>query len=217
MKTKISIVEDHAMFREGIKSILGQINDFEILGEYPNGKMFIDSLDVIEHNIVLIDIEMPLMGGIEAVKIASIKKPKIKFIALTMYNDPKYYFEMITAGAVGFVLKESSVDELEKAIREVTAGKNFFSPELLHKVILNMNSLERVISKEKTNILQISEREIEILHCICNGLSNSEISEKLFISTKTVESHKSKLMKKTGVKNNAGLIIYAVKNKLVEL
>jgi DNA-binding NarL/FixJ family response regulator len=124
---------------------------------------------------------------------------------------------MITAGAKGFVLKQASVEELQTAIREVYKGGNDFSKELLHSVIVDMHGLEKELAEEKKELLKISEREMEMLSYICQGLTNKELAEKLFVSIKTIESNKARLMQKTNTKNTAGLIVWAVKNKIIKL
>jgi DNA-binding NarL/FixJ family response regulator len=211
----IAIVEDHTLFREGVKTLLQKISDFKVIAEYANGKEFVDSLDNHEPDIVLMDIEMPVMNGLDATKLAFAKKPEIKIIVLSMYSDKQYYYEMILAGVAGFIIKDASVNQLEKAIREVNSGMSFFSPELIHKAMVLSNEVNN--KQKKINDLQLTSREIEVLDLICEGLSNNEISERLFLSPKTIESHKNKLMQKTECKNTSSLIIYAIKNQLVKL
>jgi DNA-binding NarL/FixJ family response regulator len=212
---QIAIVEDHTLFREGLKSLLANIPDFKIIAEFANGKDFCDNLPDLDVHVILMDIEMPIMGGIEAARFTNIYRPELQIIALSMYSDQRYYYEMIKAGISGFVLKEATTTELEKAIRDVNGGLGFFSPKLLQKAFINMPELED--KKRKIEKLQLTERELEILDLICKGLSNIEMSEKLFLSPKTIESHKSKLFHKTDTKNSAGLIIYAIKNELIEI
>ena len=213
----IVIVEDHAIFRSGLKKLLSEIKDFNITAEYINGKEFTDNISSIQADVVLTDIDMPVMDGITATKMALSSFPELKIIALSMHSDSKYYFEMITAGAKGFVLKQASVEDLETAIREVYKDKNFFSEELLHGVIMGMQNIEKVIIEEKKDHFKLSKRENEILGLICKGLPNKEIAEKLFVSVRTIESNKSRLMQKTYTKNTAGLIIWAIKNKIIEM
>lgn len=212
---KIIVVEDHTLFRKGIRSLLAGFNDFLIIAEYSNGKEYTENLFSTEGDIVLMDIEMPEMNGIEATKISKIKKPERHIIALSMYSDQKYYYEMIRAGISGFVLKEASPDELENAIRNVHKGLGFFSPQLLQQAVSGINELDR--KKNNIESLKLTSREIEILDLICQGLTCNEISEKLFLSPRTVESHKTKLLRKTNTKNTAGLIIYSIKNELVDI
>jgi DNA-binding NarL/FixJ family response regulator len=211
----ISIVEDHTLFREGIKTLLSKVADFKVIAEYSNGKEFVEDFEKTSPDIVLMDIEMPVMNGIEASKVALARNKDLKIIVLSMYSDKHYYYEMILAGISGFIIKDASVTQLEKAIREVHDGMSFFSPELIQKAFVV--SKEISTKQQKIQELQLTDRETEILNLICEGLSNNEISDKLFISPKTVESHKNKLMQKTESKNTASLIIYSIKNQLVEL
>lgn len=209
---KIAIVEDHPLFREGVKNLISKSKDIAVIGEFSNGKEFTDSLSQLDIDIVIMDINMPLMNGIEATRIANNIKPNIKIIVLSMYSDQNYYYEMIKAGIAGFVLKNASTTELEKAIRDVNDGLGFFSPKLLQEAVLKIND-----EKNKTSECGFSKREIDIIQLLCQGLTNSEISDKLCLSTKTIEFHKSKLLLKTETKNSTGLIIYAIKNKIVQL
>lgn len=211
------MIEDLPMVLEGIKLLINRVKDFQITGEFINGKEFIDNLDTIDADIILTDIDMPVMNGIETTQLALSYKPGLKIIALTMFSDRKFYYKMVTAGAKGFVLKQSTSNDLETAIREVYNGGNYFSPELLRTVIVEMQGIEEEIIKEKKGLLKLTDRESEILQYMCQGLSNKEIAEKLFVSLRTVETTKSRLMKKTKTRNNAGLIIWAIKNKIVSV
>jgi len=213
----IIVVEDQPIIHDGIRVLLNTIEDFNVIATYSNGKEFIRNIKNTLADVVLMDIDMPIMNGIKATKHAVSLHSNLKIIALSMYSNNKYYFEMITAGAKGFVLKQSNSKELEKAIREVYEGKNYFSRELLHSVVLNMNNLEEQIKNEKKEILSLSERDIDLLGYICQGFTNKEIADSMFVSIKTVESNKAKLMKKTNTKNNAGLIIWSIKNKIIEV
>lgn len=212
---RVVIIEDLPIILEGIKLLINNVDDFEIVGEFPNGKAFVDTILSIEADIILTDINMPVMDGITATKLAMSLRPELKIIALSMYNDRKFYYEMITAGAKGFVLKQAPARDLEFAIREVFNGGNYFSPDLLRTVIIEMQGIEKELIKEKKELLKLSERETEILEFLCQGFTNQELADKLFVSLRTIETIKSRLMKKTNSKNNAGLIIWAIKNKIV--
>ncbi|MCG8700554.1 MAG: response regulator transcription factor [Bacteroidales bacterium] len=212
---KIGIVEDHTLFREGIKSLLANWDDFDIIAEFSNGREFIESLHSLNLDVVLMDVEMPVMNGIEASKEAIIKKPDLKILALSMYSDQSYYYEMIKSGISGFVLKNASAHELEKAIRDVYNGLGFFSPKLLKEALIQSSSAEKrdkVIGK-----LKLSERELEVLDLICQGLTSNEISDKLFLSPRTVDSHKARIMHKTKTRNTASLVIFSIKNELIQI
>jgi DNA-binding NarL/FixJ family response regulator len=212
---RIALIDDQPIVLEGIRLLLGRINDFEVVAEYPNGRELVDNINEIDADIILTDIDMPVMDGITATRLITSDFPEKKVIALSMHCEPEYYYDMITSGAKGFVLKQSSIKELEQAIRDVYKGANYFSPQLLHNVIINMKKTESNTLKNR-KIQELSQKEIQLLSFICQGLSNKELAEKLFLSVKTVENHKAKLMDKTETKNNAGLIIWAIKNKIVD-
>lgn len=214
---KIVIIENLPIVLEGIKLLINHIKGFEVVAEYRSGRDFINDIDKYNDEIVLTEIDLPLMDGIEITKLALTTHPNLKFIALSRYSDQSYYYEMIISGAKGFVFKQSSVEDLEIAIQEVHNGSHFFSKKLLHNVILGMQNFERRIAKEKIDLIKITDRDIKLLEFICLGYSNKQVSESLFLSIKTVESNKSKLMKKTKTRNNAGLIIWAIKNDIVEV
>ena len=211
---KIAIVDDHHIFMEGLKILLTGEKNIEIVGQAINGKDFISKLENIDVDVVLMDIEMPEMNGIETTTYISEHYPKIKVIALSMHGDEEYYYKMIHAGAKGFLLKESKSMELKEAIQKVSIGENYFSQELLRRIIYNFGSDKNIKSKKGT---ELSKREIEILSLICNGFSNGEIADKIHISQRTAEGHRSSLLKKTNSKNTASLIMYAIKNNLVEV
>ena len=212
---RIAIIEDLPIVLEGIKLLINNIKDFEIVAEFSNGQEFTDNLQSFPADVILTDIDMPVMDGITATKIALSLNPELKIIALSMYNDRKYYYEMVTAGAKGFVLKQSPSNKLETAIREVHNGGNYFSEELLRSVIIEMQSIESLLVEEKKKLMKLTDRESDILNLICQGLTNKELADKLFVSVRTIESTKSRLMEKTSTRNNAGLIIWAIKNKIV--
>lgn len=216
MKTevKVCIVDDHEIFRDGLKFIISQIIGYNVVGESENGKDFLELLNHISPDIVLMDISMPEMDGIAASELAIKKYPNLKIIALSSYGDDLYYYKMVKAGVSGFVQKKSGKDELEKAINAVLSGENYFPPQLLQKIIIKLGqSGPDSISNPDLNL---SKREKEILKLICQGYSNNEISEMLFISPKTVDNHRTNLLSKTSSRNSASLVMFAIKNNLIE-
>lgn len=211
--TKIVIVDDHKMFREGIRFAFTNSKEFEIVDEASDGKEFLEKIDTYDDvEVVLMDISMPEINGIEATKKAMEVNPELKIIALSMFGDEEYYYKMIHAGVQGFVLKEAGSKELEHAITEIIDGGNFFSQKLLKNIIISKEEKEK-----KKNEFDISDREMEVLELTCRGYSNKEIADKLFLSTRTIESHKSSLYAKTGVNNTVNLVMYAIKNDIVNI
>ena len=213
-KPNIIIVDDHLIFRQGLKSIITLENIANVIGEAANGIEFIELLSGLKPDLVLMDIDMPRMNGLDATQKALEIMPELKIIAFSMFSDEEYYYKMIDRGVKGFILKTSGINELETAIKNVMDGDTYFSNELLRKII---NNLGRPNTTKQTALDNLTEREIEVLQQICLGLSTEEIAEKLFISPKTVKSHKSNLLEKTVCKNTPALILFAIKNKIVEI
>lgn len=215
-KINIYVVDDHEMFRDGVKTLLSKTGKFEVVGEAKNGQQCLDEIPV-ETDIVLMDISMPEMNGIEASQKLTEKNPSLKIIALSMFGDEEYYYKMIHSGVKGFVLKESGSKELVEAISEVYSGQNYFSQELLRNIIVGFGEKHTIKNNKKQEEISFSKRELEIIQQICQGLSNKEIANELHISLRTVESHKSKLLQKTGSKNSIGLVMYAIKNNIISV
>lgn len=211
---KIALTDDMPIILEGVRLLLDRVVDFKVVAEYSNGKELVDNIMKTDADIILTDIDMPVMDGKTATRLLLSQCPEKKVIALSMYSDYGNYCDMIKSGARGFVLKQSTSCELEKAIRDVFKGGSFFSTELLHNIIINLPE-PGMNSKPVDEISSLTLRETTLLKHICQGFSNKELADKMFISIKTVESYKTKLMEKAGVKNTSGLIIWAIKHKLV--
>ncbi|MFA9371391.1 MAG: response regulator [Labilibaculum antarcticum] len=209
---RVMIVDDHKMFRSGLRFLLNNVPTIEVVGEASNGKEFLEIAENIQMDIVLMDINMPEMNGIEATRLALEKYPDLKVIVLSMHGEEEYYDQMLDAGVKGFLLKNSDADELISALEAVMAGKSYFSQELL-VTILDQKRLH----KFRTETVKLSQRELEVLRLICDGYSNAEIAEELFISQRTVDRHRSNLLSKTSCKNSTSLVMYAVKNKIIEI
>lgn len=216
---KIIIVDDHSLFREGIKLMLESNGFGEVIAEAENGSEFLEKLKTHKPDLVIMDIEMPVMNGCDATKKALELFPDLKILVLTMLNDRENYQDMINAGALGFVLKTSGKKEFEKAIETVLTGESYFSNDLLRQIILNMN-VQQPSAQTNRNIvsnIHFTAREKEVLIHFCSGLTVSEIAEKLFLSIKTIEAHRSALLRKTYTKNTLNLVLFAIKNKLFEI
>ncbi|MDR2009644.1 MAG: response regulator transcription factor [Bacteroidales bacterium] len=209
----VMIVDDHALFRNGLKLLLNSYNDFNVVAEASNGIEFLDSVDVLPIDVVLLDINMPEMDGVEAAQIALKRNPELKIVTLSMYGDENYYYKMVEAGVAGFLLKDSDIDEVHSALRSVVEGRSYFSQELLQNLLKNIKNT----SEQTKSVSELSDREIEIILLICQGYSNAEISEKLFLSKRTVEKHRANILEKTNTKNTASLVMYAIKNKIVDV
>ncbi len=211
----VIIVDDHTLFRNGLKLLINNTSDFRVIGEAADGKEFLKMLDEKTPDVVLLDINMPEMDGIEAAERALEKYPNLPIITLSMYGEEDYYFKMVSLGVKGFVLKNSDIQEVVDAMESVAAGGTYFSQELLVNLVSNLRSTGTSSVVSGGEIL--SEREMEILFLICKGLSNQEIGEELFISKRTVDKHRSNILAKTNCKNTANLVVFAIKHHLVEI
>jgi DNA-binding NarL/FixJ family response regulator len=207
-KIQVALVDDHQLFRSGINFIISDTEDIEIAFEASNGQEFLDFLDQYQPDLVLMDINMPVVDGVEATRRALEKFPNLKVLVLSMFGEVDYYNTMIDLGVKGFILKDIDNDELIDAIRKVYKGGSYFSQELLLQLIKN---------KPTDDTVELTRREKEVLELICVGHSNQEISEKLFISQRTVERHRSSLLFKTDSKNSVSLVVYAIKSGLVKI
>ena len=212
-KLRIIIVDDHEFFRNGVKMVINKLKYAKVVAEASNGKEFLEVLKDKEADIILMDIEMPIMNGIEATEKALEEYPDLKIVGLTMFNDEEYVDRMIDAGASGFLLKNISKEILDQALQSIASGNTYYSPELWEYFSKKISQEKKAGEMEQ----QFTKREMEILTLICDGLSNREIADRLFISERTVVGHKSNLLAKTNTKSTIGLLSYAIKNKLVEI
>ncbi len=209
----ILIVDDHQMVREGIKSIFKDEENLQIVGEAANGKEALEVLPKSKPDIILADISMPLLNGIELMKEIQKTHPGQKVIALTMLNEAQHVTQMIKAGARGYLLKNCGSRELKKAIKIIHEGGTYYSPEV--EAILRQSWSGKKSQRLSVDI-PMTKRELEVLHLICKEFTNQEIAGKLFISQRTVDAHKRNLLEKTGTKNIAGLVLYAIEKQLFD-
>ena len=211
---RIMLVDDHTLFRDGMRRLLDNRADCKVVAEASNGAEFLEAVkaDPDVADVVFMDIDMPVIGGIEASQKALEINPDMKIITLSMHGDQEYYFKMVSVGVKGFLLKSSDFDEVTAAIETVADGGSYFSQELLCSLVRELKPSSEPRSEE-----QLSERETEVLLLICQGLSNQEIAERLFISKRTVDKHRANILDKTGCRNTANLVVYAFKNSLIEI
>jgi DNA-binding NarL/FixJ family response regulator len=210
-KKKIITVEDHAIFREGLRRIISEMEDMELVGEAPNGVEFLKMLKKVTPDLVIMDIQMPEMDGIEATEKALQFNPSLKILVLSMFGEEEYIYTMVDKGIYGFILKNSDVADFKKAIMRVSEGQHYYSEEVMQVLV------KKVRGYDTLDKITFTNKENEVLRYLCKGLSNAEISEKIFVSTRTVEGYRNKLLQKTGTSNVLNLVIFALRNKLVIL
>jgi DNA-binding NarL/FixJ family response regulator len=208
LKQTVVIADDHTLFRNGLKLILEDIENIEVIADVANGKELIEVTPVLKPDLIIMDINMPQVNGIEASRMLLQEFPDLKILVVSMYSDEQYYNSVIENGVKGFILKDADNSELRLAVNTILNGKTYFSQELLLKLIRNHQTNSQI---------SISSREREILSLLYQGLSSAEIAEKLFLSERTVENHRANLLDKTGCRNSLSLIIYALKNNLLPL
>lgn len=211
MAIKILIADDHQLIIEGVKMLFAGQHDFKIIGTASNGVELIKNAKSLSPDVIITDINMPVMDGITAIKILKEKIPSMKIIALTMYSDDQTIIKTLNAGANGFLLKDSNKEEIFSAVKAVYNGDSYYD----NLTSVKMAKMITTGSFSDQDINKFSSREMEILKLICNGLSNKEIASKVDLSTRSVEGHKSKIMEKMGVSNNIQIVLYAIKNNLI--
>jgi DNA-binding NarL/FixJ family response regulator len=213
-KKTIAVVDDHSVFREGLVSLLKEYEDFEVVLQASNGKELLDSLKKVKPQIILLDIEMPIMDGIETTIQLKKKYPNIKIIILTMHNEQGLVFELMGKGANGFVPKDKSVEFVVDAIYAVLE-KGFYYNDAVAKAVIDGVRNNQTIKKSFQQT-SLSGREIEIIKLICKQHTSREIGEILNLSNRTVEAHKYNILSKTKSTNTAGVVLYAIEHHLLD-
>lgn len=215
-KIKVLLVEDHTILRKGIKALLEKELGIEVIGEAEDGIEAMKAVEKSQPDIVLLDISLPYLNGLEITRKISKRYPKIKVLILTMHNSGEYVIELLSAGAKGYIIKQAAPNELISAIRSVSEGFIYLSPEISKKVAGRINIKGR-LNKDKKDRLQLSERETEVLQLIVEEHSPRDIAGLLFISIKTVENHRYNIMKKLDIHSIAGLTKYALEKRIIQL
>jgi two-component system response regulator NreC len=215
---KILVVDDHQLVLDGLSSIVKELADFEIMATAHNGKEALDIASSLKPDIILMDIDMPIMNGLEAMRRIKKENERQKVIILTMHNEPALIKKVMDLGADGYVLKNADRREFYNALCAVAEGKSYFSSEVTHS-LLNPEKASKLnhfdVNPDSIQLAKLTEREVDVLKLIAQGFSNKEIGEKLFISHRTVDTHRTNLMKKLDAHSIAGLIKFAIKNGMV--
>ena len=211
MDRKLVLVADHSLFRNGLRGLLERCAGCRVVGEAASGEEFLAMLPGLETDVVFMDFAMPGLDGAQTTERALARRPDLRIITLSMFGEESYYSRMVQAGARGFLLKDSDIGDVIEAIDAVMSGGSYFSPQLLSSLTGRMRTRDDVPDE------QLSVREREILVAVCRGLSNQEIADELFISKRTVDKHRANILEKTGCKNTASLVVYAIRNGIVEI
>jgi DNA-binding NarL/FixJ family response regulator len=213
-KFKILIADDHSLIREGVKTLITRNKNITIVGEAANGNQAVELYEKLSPDLVILDISMPQKNGMEAAQEILAADENANIVMLSMYDDEDYISKCIELGVKGYVIKNESGNELEYAIQAVLNGKTYFSQQA-HEVIFRKYTQRISKKKETSSMVSVTKREIEIIKLIAEGLTSQEMANKLFISPRTVETHRSNLMKKMGVKNSIELVRKAQQAELL--
>lgn len=209
-KTKVLVADDHKLVREGIVKLLGFYEELEVIGEAKDGLETVEKIRNEFPDLVLLDLNMPRMNGIDTIKKIKEIAPNIKVLILTIHDDEEYIYEVTKAGAEGYIQKDIEPDELRNSIKKVMNGNKVFPAKIEEKV-------DEQIETEKSNLEELSNRENEVLELLAQGMSNRDIAEELYISEKTVKNHVSSILRKFSVNDRTQAVIVALKNGLVSL
>lgn len=217
MKTiNVILVDDHTLFRDGIKSILDEEKEINVIDEAADGNTLCEKLKYQSPDVVITDISLPDISGIELTKKITKNYPELKVLMLSMHNNEEFILSSLKAGANGYLSKDIKRSELLDAIHSIMEGKIYFNKEISQTIINNYREDDHAGSGSKLHN-KLTEREIEVLKLVGEGLINKEIADKLFISIRTVDAHKNHIMHKLDLKSSVDMVKYAIKNKLIDL
>ena len=212
----VLLAEDHEIVREGLRALLEHEDDIEVIGEAQTGRQAVKLTSKLRPDVVVMDIAMPLLNGLEATRQILEARPAIKVLILSAHSDDAYIEQIVALGAAGYLIKQTSHDVLSRAIREVQKGKTFFSPSISKRLNHHYEKSSDRIGLLKKKDDQLSSREIEVLQLVAEGKVNKETATELGISIKTVEKHRQNLMKKLNIHDTAGLTRYAIATGIIE-
>ncbi|MBE0639117.1 MAG: response regulator transcription factor [Bacteroidales bacterium] len=213
---KILLVDDHKIVRDGIISLLHGESRFLIIGQAENGIEALEKIEKLSPDLVILDINMPIMNGLECARQMAEKFPHVKILTLTMLSEQEHIKNMLSAGVGGYILKNSGREELITAINTVMEGQNYFSEEVKNVIMMEMVRKKTSTGKIFGEPIPITPRELDVLQLIVDEFTNQEIAEKLFVSVRTVDAHRRNLLEKTGSRNTAGLVKFAIENNLLK-
>lgn len=216
-KIKVFIIDDHQLVRDGIKALLSDEKNISVIGEASDAQDFFKKIRNLSPDVVLADISLPGMSGIDITQKISREYPDIRVLILSMYTNEEFITKSIKAGAKGYLPKNTTRKELTSAIQAVAQEKEYFSAAISDTLLQGYMQKVRQTQSANTEVPSLTAREIEILKMSASGLSNSDIANQLFISIRTVESHKNHIMSKLDLKTPAELILYAIRNKLTDI
>jgi DNA-binding NarL/FixJ family response regulator len=213
---KILLADDHKVLRSGLRRILEEQPDLEVVGEASDGREAVDLASSLQPDIVVMDIAMPQMNGMEATRQIVLRNPRTNVLILSMYSDENYIVQVLRAGARGYLLKDSAEEELINAVRSVNAGQPFFSPRIAK--LLVGDSMQRLRDEAASDTYELlTPREREVLQLIAEGKSNKEVASALFVSPTTIETHRARIMDKLDLHSTAEIVLYAVRKGIVQL
>ncbi len=215
-KTTVLIVDDHTLIRDGIRALLESVADIKVVGEAVNGKEALDKVKELIPQVVLMDLAMPIMGGLEATRRIRREFPETKILALTQYDDREYIIPIIEAGARGFISKMAAFSELASAIQAVSQGDSFLSPSAAAALVEECQQ-KSTVEGERDSYQQLTNREREVLKLVTEGYTAKEIASMLVISLRTAEAYKTSLMRKLNIRNKADLIRFAIRKGVITL
>ena len=223
---RVLLADDHAILRDGIRAILSREPDMEVVGEAGNGQQLLDMLTTTPTDVVLMDINMPVLDGFATMPLIKAQFPEVRVLVLSMLDHEKYLYRMFQLGVLGYVLKNADSSEITYGIRTVASGRQFLCTEiglgLLYRtehradVLPETSSIQNLKSQRLPGTVELSMREMEVLKLIAEGLTNAEIADQLFASKRTIETHRQNIIEKTNAKNTAALIRYAMSHGLID-
>lgn len=215
-KIKVVIADDHEMVREGLQLMISKIDDLEVVGEAANGEQLVTIARMLQPDVVLMDVKMPIRNGVEAAKIIRKEFPQIGIVALSSFDEESMILDVLNAGAKGYLLKNASKEEITAAVKAVHKDETYYCREI-HLKLANIIARGGTYLEAKRMRDQFKERELEIIQMICEGLSSKQIGERLGLKPRTIERYRDVIMEKMEVNNAAGLVMYAFKNGIYKL